>query len=70
MAKKIVDVKRDQNKNTDFKTSDGKWHTKKEALKLAKQDKLKDVNVSKTKDGKEYIRKNRNGKTDDNLDNL
>lgn len=72
MTKKIVDAKEDKKGNIkSVKFKGNKTFTKVEkAIDMAKAGKIEDVNVSTTKNGKEYIRKNPNDSTDDNLDTL
>ncbi len=40
------------------------------AIEMAKEEKIEDVNISISKNGKEYLRKNPNDSKEDNLDTL
>jgi hypothetical protein len=72
MGKKIVDARSDENGNIEavkFKGNKNFTNVEK-AIDMAKEGKIDDVNVSKSKSGTEYLRKNPNSSKKDNLDTL
>lgn len=70
--KKIVDAKENEDGIINAVKFDGNknFTNIEKAIEMAKDDKIEDVNVSKSKSGKEYIRKNPNKSKEDNLDTL
>lgn len=50
--------------------NDNSIYSLNEAINFTKNELLEGVNVGKSKNGREFLRSNPNGKKDDNLDNL
>lgn len=68
---KIVRVKKNQDGDiTDVMLENGNIYSLHEAVMMAKDGLLADVNVGTAKNGKEFLRSNANGNPNDNLDNL
>ncbi|MFZ5965682.1 MAG: DUF3892 domain-containing protein [Bacillota bacterium] len=68
---KIVKVKKNRDGDiTDVMLQDGNVYDINDAIMMAKDHKLEGVNVGRAKNGREFLRSNANGQTDDNLDNL
>ena len=55
---------------TQVMLNDGNTLDIQQAIQMAKQGQIEDVNVGKVGDGREVLRSNRNDTTEDNLDNL
>jgi hypothetical protein len=55
---------------TDVMLDNGNIFSIDEAITMARDGLLSGVNVSRSKNGREYLRSDPNGNTDDNLDNL
>lgn len=68
---KIMKVKKNLDGDiTDVMLDNGNVYGIDDAIMMARDDLIEGVNVSKAKNGREYLRSNPNGKKDDNLDNL
>ncbi|PAB61282.1 DUF3892 domain-containing protein [Anaeromicrobium sediminis] len=68
---KIVKVKKNPHGEiTDVMMEDGNVYSINDAIMMAKDNSIENVNVGRSKNGKEYLRSNPNGFTNDNLDNL
>lgn len=68
---KITKVQKDSDGDiTNVLLSDGSIHTINEAIEMTKSGLIQGVNVSISKNNKEYLRSNPNNTSDDNLDNL
>lgn len=52
---------------TDILLSNGEAYSIKEAVEMTKEGKIKDVNVGKAKNGREFLKSNPNGTEEDNL---
>lgn len=73
MTKKIIEsVDHDKDGDTEFVKFKGNTRrtSNKKAIEMAERDEIEGVHVSKTKDGKKYLRSNPDGKKKNNLDNL
>lgn len=55
---------------TDVMLENGNVYSIKEAITMARDGMIEGVNVSRAKNGREYLRSNPNGSEGDNLDNL
>ena len=55
---------------TDVMLENGNVYSINEAITMAKDGLIEGVNVSRTKNGREYLRSDPNGTVKDNLDNL
>lgn len=55
---------------TDVMLENGSVYSIKEAIMMARDGLIEGVNVSRAKNGREYLRSNPNGSEGDNLDNL
>ena len=68
---KILKVKKNQDGDiTNVMTNNGNVYSIDEAIMMARDRTIENVNVGKTKNGREYLRSNPNEDEDDNLDNL
>lgn len=67
---KVMKVKKNpQGDITDVMLENGNVYSIDEAIMMAKDDLIEDVNVGKAKNGREYLRSNPNGDEGDNLEN-
>ena len=67
----IVKVKKNQDGDiTDVMTNNGNVYSLDEAIMMAKDHTIENVNVGKAKNGREYLRSNPNEDDNDNLDSL
>ena len=64
MKKKVIDAKADKDGNITSVLLEGNrnYTSLEKAIQMTKDGKLEGVNVSKTKEGREYLRKNKNNK--------
>ncbi|QNU68612.1 DUF3892 domain-containing protein [Ruminiclostridium herbifermentans] len=70
-SSKIVKVKKNNEGDiTDVMLQNGTIYPIKEAIMMAKENKIEGVNVGKAKNGREFLRSDPNGYESDNLDNL
>lgn len=68
---RIIKVKKNSEGDiTDVMTDNGNIYSIDDAIVLAKNHALGDVNVSRSRNGNEYLRSDPNGDTSDNLNNL
>lgn len=68
---KIIKVRKNSEGDiTNVMLNDNNIYSLDEAIDLTKNELLDGVNVGKSKNGREFLRSNPNGKKDDNLDNL
>lgn len=68
---KIVKVRKNNDGDiTDVMLQNGNIFSMNEAIMMAKDNKIEGVNVSKAKNGREFLRSDPNDNEDDNLDNL
>lgn len=68
---RIVKVKKNPDGDiTDVILDNGNVYSINEAIMMAKDELIDGVNVSKAKNGREYLRSNPNGNESDNLDNM
>ena len=68
---KILKVKKNQDGDiTNVMTNNGNVYSIDEAIMMARDRTIENVNVGKTKNGREYLRSNPNEDENDNLDNL
>ena len=68
---KVVKVKKNQDGDiTDVMTDNGNVYSIDEAIMMARDHTIENVNVSKAKNGRDYLRSNPNEDENDNLDNL
>lgn len=66
---KVMKVKKNpQGDITDVMLENGNVYSIDEAIMMAKDDLIEEVNVGKAKNGREYLRSNPNGNEGDNLD--
>lgn len=67
---KVIKVKKNpQGDITDVMLENGNVYSIDEAIMMAKDHLIEDVNVGKAKNGREYLRSNPNGDEGDNLEN-
>ncbi|KZL90315.1 DUF3892 domain-containing protein [Clostridium magnum] len=67
---KVIKVKKNpQGDITDVMLENGNVYSIDEAIMMAKDHLIEDVNVGKSKNGREYLRSNPNGDEGDNLEN-
>ncbi|SHE84500.1 DUF3892 domain-containing protein [Clostridium fallax] len=70
-AQKIVAIKKDSKDEIEaYKLSNGEILSKEEAVEFAKNGKIQDVIISKSKTGEEYLKSIPDGKESNNLSNL
>jgi len=70
-AAEIIKVRKNSSGDiTDVMLDNGNIYSINEAIMMAKVGLIQGVNVSRSKDGREYLRRNPNDNRDDNLDNL
>ena len=69
-AKEIIKLIKQSGKVKGYELSDGKQISVEEAISMAKENMLKNVGVSISKDGSEYIRSLADGDESNNLGNL
>ncbi|MCG8484505.1 MAG: DUF3892 domain-containing protein [Clostridia bacterium] len=68
---KITKVRKNKDGDiTDVMLQDGNVYSINDAIMMAKDNKIKDVNVGRAKNGREFLRSNPNSQENDNLDNL
>lgn len=68
---KIMKVKKNPDGDiTDVMLDNGNVYSINDAIMMTKDDLIDGVNVSKAKNGREYLRSNPNGNESDNLDHL
>ncbi|GKX29340.1 hypothetical protein SH1V18_18200 [Vallitalea longa] len=68
---KITKVRKDgYGKITDIMLDDGNSYPIEDAIRMTQENRIEGVNVSKAKNGAEYLRSDPDGTTDNNLDNL
>ena len=68
---KIIKVKKNADGDiTDVLLENGNVHSIDDAIIMAKDQLIENVNVGRAKNGREYLRSNPNGLSGDNLDNL
>lgn len=68
---KIIKIKKNHDGDiTDVMLENGNVYSIDEAIMMAKDNIIEGVNVSGSKNGREYLRSNPNGSNEDNLDNL
>lgn len=68
---KIIKVKKNHEGDiTDVMLENGNVYSIDEAIMMTNDGLIEGVNVSKSKNGREYLRSNPNGKDEDNLDNI
>lgn len=68
---KIVKVRKNNDGDiTDIMLQNGNVFSIKEAIMMARDNKIEGVNVGKAKNGREFLRSDPNGIDSDNLDNL
>ncbi|WP_053957486.1 DUF3892 domain-containing protein [Inediibacterium massiliense] len=68
---KIIKVKKNsRGEITHVMMEDGNVYSINDAIMMAKDNVIENVNVGRSKKGREYLRSNPNGITNDNLDNL
>ena len=68
---KIIEVRKNADGDiTDVKLDNSNVYSIDEAIFLAKDGLIRDVNVGRAKNGREFLRADPNGSHEDNLDNL
>ncbi|QEK11739.1 DUF3892 domain-containing protein [Crassaminicella thermophila] len=68
---KIIKVKKNAHGEiTDVMMENGNVYSIDDAIMMAKDNLIENVNVGRSKNGREYLRSNPNGTKNDNLDNL
>ena len=68
---RIIKVRKNTKDNiTDVMLDNGNVYSIGEAIIMAKDGLIEGVNVGRSKDGREFLRSDRNGTENDNLDNL
>ncbi|GMQ64376.1 DUF3892 domain-containing protein [Vallitalea maricola] len=68
---RITKVRKDgYGKITDVMLDDGNSYPIEDAIKMAQENQIDGVNVSRAKNGVEFLRADPDGTTDNNLDNL
>lgn len=68
---RIIKVKKNRDGDiTDVMIENGNVYSINDAVMMAKDHLIENVNVGKAKNGRAYLRSNPNGLEDDNLDNL